>query len=188
MLSCCAKVCFSYEPTTKLYDALPFIPTQMASEHSRFDFSLSSNFRFGHSLDDKVLIFVFLRSPDDYFYYFSFIHSFTQFHRRVFFFARARTPRVVSYICWFRVCVFKIRLSIELMDVMTSSAVMLLYVNIVAQCKRIDKMWNIIEMRWERRRRPHQRRRADEKVLAANRSKEIIRIRRRSQWQRRPHT
>lgn len=40
------------------------------------------------------------------------------------------------------VCPYEIRLSIELMDVMTRSAVMPLYVNIGAQCKRIDKMWN----------------------------------------------
>lgn len=49
------------------------------------------------------------------------------------------------------VCFYKIRLSIELMDVMTSNAVMLLYVNIVthshSECKRIDKMCDIFEMR-----------------------------------------
>lgn len=145
---------------------------------------LSSNFRFGHSLGDKVGIFVSHRSPDDYY---SFIHSFNF----TVFFACARLVLCLISVGFKCVCVFEIRLSIELMDVMTSSAVMLLYVNIVAQCKRIDKMWNMTGMRWERRRRrqrPYQRRRADEKVLAANRSKEIIRIRRRSQWQRRPHS
>lgn len=42
---------------------------------------------------------------------------------------------LVSSVC---VCMYEIRLSIELMDVMTSGTVMLLYVNIVTQSHRVQ--------------------------------------------------